>query len=108
MGKFKNVYFNVFIMLLKFVVNEQLINNKYYNVIPDFLNAQKYSHKNNNNLYFIFSLFRHGARAPLEKDLNNNMDILGGIWDKAAEMTSIGRKQNYIIGTKIKNDIQVS
>ena len=91
----------IFIIIKIIETNELLINNKYFNIIPD-NNMQKYSHKENDNLYFIFSIFRHGARAPMDKELQNNTDILGGKWNKKAELTSTGRKQHYMIGTKNK------
>lgn len=59
----------------------------------------KYNHRGEeNNLFFIFFTFRHGARSPLF--LDNNTDILGGKWPKGGELTNYGRKQHYEIGLK--------
>ena len=99
--KINFIIFCIFIIIKTIETNELLINNKYFNVIPD-NSMQKYSHKENDNLYFIFSIFRHGARAPMDKELHNNTDILGGKWNNKAELTSTGRKQHYMIGTKNK------
>ena len=71
--------------------------------IPDgngMLNDE-YNHYTNeeNNLYFIFFHFRHGARAPLYLR-DNHTDMLGGKWPIKGEITSLGRRQQYEIGLK--------
>ena len=59
-----------------------------------------YSHNGEeNNLYFIFLNFRHGARAPLFF-IDNNTDMLGGKWHMKGELTKLGRKQHYEIGLR--------
>ena len=61
----------------------------------------EYNHYSNEeqNLYFIFLHFRHGARSPLYfKD--NHTDMLGGKWPIKGEITSLGRRQQYEIGLK--------
>lgn len=100
----KFLFFLLFILTFfkKIDSSEYLINNKYFNIIPNNSNNQKYSHNETNNLYFVFSIFRHGARAPLYKDLKNNIDIFGSKWNIKAELTKTGRKQHYMLGTKNK------
>ena len=105
MGIFKYILFYIFIIFIKPELKENLINNKYFNIIPNISN-KKYSHKTNDNLYFVFSMFRHGVRAPMDKELENSMDILGGKWNKKAELTKTGRKQHYNIG--ISNNLRYS
>ena len=51
------------------------------------------------NLYFIFLNFRHGARSPLYL-IDNYTDMLGGKWHKKGELTELGRRQHYEIGLK--------
>ena len=61
---------------------------------------EKYNHKNKeNNLFFLFFTFRHGARSPIRL-IKNNTDRLGGKWLKKGELTNFGRKQHYEIGLK--------
>ena len=63
-------------------------------------NAQ-YSHNNNtNNLFFIFEHFRHGARSPCTRPLYNGKDLLGAKWSAVGELSEVGRKQHYLLGTK--------
>ena len=92
----------LFTILIKSILNDLLINNKYFNIIPNNSNIKKYSYENNDNLYFIFSIFRHGVRAPMDKEFENDTDLLGGKWNQKAELTSTGRKQHYNIGLKNK------
>lgn len=60
-----------------------------------------YNHNKNEeeNLYFIFLTFRHGARAP-NFLIDKFNDILGGKWISKGELTNFGRKQHYEIGLK--------
>ena len=96
----KNLKF-IFLIYITFIKAEQLNYNKYFNAFPTG-SKNKYSYKSNDNLYFIFSMFRHGVRVPMDKKLINGVDLLGGKWNKEAELTSAGRKQHYQIGEKNK------
>ena len=58
----------------------------------------KYNHSSDNNLYFIFQHFRHGARTTCEGKIINNTDILGGKWKNIGGLTKIGKSQQYSIG----------
>ena len=42
---------------------------------------------------------RHGARAPLDCDKNNN-DFLGEHWTNPGELTSTGQRMEYILGLR--------
>ena len=57
---------------------------------------KKYNHnKEENNLYFVFSSFRHGARKPFSKT-----DIFGNKVRNPGKLTPFGKKQHIIIGEK--------
>ena len=58
----------------------------------------KYKHSNEeNNLYFVFTTFRHGARYPyFKKDVFNNKIKTPG------HLTSYGIKQNLNLGKKLR------
>ena len=90
-----NYLTNFLIIILQIImINSSSIEG--FNPIPDgngVLN-EKYSHYKNdeNNLYFIFLNFRHGARAPLYLK-QNNTDMLGGKWPIKGEITNLGRRQ---------------
>ena len=57
-------------------------------------NEIKYNHTNKeNNLYFVFSTFRHGARKPFTKN-----DIFKNNINNPGSLTSYGKKQHLIIG----------
>lgn len=46
---------------------------------------------------FVFSLIRHGARAPYRT--TNNKDITGKEWElNKSELTNVGLRQHYILG----------
>ena len=96
--------FGKFLIIIKLLIIN-LITFSYeqeFNPIPEGngkLN-QKYNHHNDeNNLFFIFLNFRHGARAPLYF-IDNNTDMLGGKWHMKGELTKLGRRQHYEIGLK--------
>ena len=57
---------------------------------------KKYNHsKEENNIYFVFSSFRHGARKPFSK-----VDIFGNKVRNPGKLTPFGKKQHTIIGEK--------
>lgn len=61
------------------------------------------------NYRFIFSIFRHGARAP-SRNITNGVDIFGNLWVSPGEVTSSGLRMNYILGrrTRAKYDVFLS
>ena len=57
-----------------------------------------YSHtKEENNLYFIFTTFRHGARYPFV-----NKDFFGNIINSPGSLTKYGSIQHLEIGKKYR------
>ena len=57
-----------------------------------------YNHKNKeNNLYFVFTTFRHGARKPLTK-----IDFFGNFNYSAGSLTEYGKIQHLEIGRKYR------
>lgn len=50
---------------------------------------------NSQNLIFVFSHFRHGARAPL---VDNNISVLKHYWKNGGELTNVGKRQQYTLG----------
>lgn len=91
------------ILFLFFIIIKCLFASK-YEAIPKengILNS-KYSHKSDDNLFFVFEHFRHGARSTCEGKIENYTDILGGKWKDSGGLTKIGKIQHYIIGAKNK------
>ena len=57
-----------------------------------------YNHKNKeNNLYFVFTTFRHGARKPLSR-----IDFFGNFNYSAGSLTEYGKIQHLEIGRKYR------
>lgn len=48
---------------------------------------------------FIFSIFRHGARAPQEKVVNG-VDLLGNTWASPGELTEVGMRMHFLLGRR--------
>ena len=56
-----------------------------------------YSYYSEDRLVFLYTHFRHGARAPL--DLNDTFyDKLGEKWNNPGELTGVGQRMHYIRG----------
>ena len=89
--------FFLFQIIITFSFEEPL------NPIPEgngLLNA-KYNHSiEEKNLFFVFIHFRHGARTPIYLRRDNHTDMLGGKWSLYGELTNLGRKQHYELGSK--------
>lgn len=49
---------------------------------------------------FIFSIFRHGARAPQSKVNNQGVDMLGNKWESPGELTEVGMRMHYLLGRR--------
>lgn len=86
----------ILIILITFSIQEKI------NPIPEgngILNAE-YNHQNDeNNLFFIFLTFRHGARSSLYF-IEPNKDMFEGIWESNSQLTNYGKKQHYELGLK--------
>ncbi len=52
------------------------------------------------NLRFVLSIFRHGARAPYTLNKDNNLDLFGNYWEHESQLTSVGIRQHYLNGVK--------
>ena len=53
-------------------------------------------------LRFVFSMFRHGARAPYTLNKETNIDLFGNKWESESKLTSVGIRQHYLNGYKNK------
>ena len=53
----------------------------------------------NKELIFVELQSRHGARAPLELN-ENNEDIIGEKWQYVGELTGVGQRMEYILGLR--------
>ena len=50
-------------------------------------------------LVFLYTHFRHGARAPL--DINDEfIDKLGEKWTNPGELTGVGQRMHYLLGLR--------
>jgi len=55
----------------------------------------------NCELRFLFSIFRHGARSPVDHVLDEQgNDPWGEHWDAPGELTPVGSRMHYILGMK--------
>ena len=100
MNNLNNSHF-ILILLIITIILIQISKEIEFNPIPEGngkLN-QEYSHQNENNLFFIFLNFRHGARASLHL-IDDYNDMLGGNWEGKGELTNLGRRQHYEVGLK--------
>ena len=71
---------------------------KFYLIFVIFLQVF-YSSYSEDRLIFIYTHFRHGARAPLK--LNDSYyDILGENWRNPGELTGVGQRMHYVLGLK--------
>ena len=66
----------------------------------------------NNRLVFLYTHFRHGARAPMDID-NNFNDLVKEKWSNPGELTGIGQRMHYLLGLRnriryIKNETFLS
>jgi len=48
-------------------------------------------------LKFLFEMFRHGARSPLELD-SESKDIFGHKWNAKGELTPVGMRMHFLLG----------
>ena len=55
------------------------------------------STRENKNLIFVMTHFRHGARSPTHLD-SKNLDLLGEEWDKEGALTGVGKRMQYLLG----------
>ena len=57
------------------------------------------SFSKNEKLIFVELQCRHGARAPIELNENND-DLLKEKWSNVGELTGIGQRMEYVLGLK--------
>ena len=50
-------------------------------------------------LVFLYTHFRHGARAP-QRIGDNFYDMLGEFWNTPGELTGVGQRMQYILGLR--------
>ena len=50
-------------------------------------------------LVFLYTHFRHGARAPLNLD-DNFKDVLHQYWTNPGELTGVGQRMHYLLGLR--------
>ena len=55
----------------------------------------------NKKLRFSFELFRHGARSPIVLS-NEKRDIFNNQWEEIGELTSVGKRQHFLLGHRNK------
>ena len=56
--------------------------------------------KEERELKFVFSLFRHGVRAPYKNITEDSKDIFGEQWSGIKELTGVGLRQHYLLGRR--------
>jgi hypothetical protein len=49
-------------------------------------------------LRFVWTMFRHGARAPQSGLSAGNIDMLGQQWVNPGELTAVGMRMHYLLG----------
>ena len=70
------------------------------------------SFSQNNRLVFLYTHFRHGARAPMAID-ENFTDLVKEKWNNPGELTGVGQRMHYLLGLRnrikyIKNETFLS
>ena len=70
------------------------------------------SFSQNNRLVFLYTHFRHGARAPITID-ENFTDLVKEKWNNPGELTGVGQRMHYLLGLRnrikyIKNETFLS
>jgi hypothetical protein len=65
-----------------------------------------------NRLVFLYTHFRHGARAPMAID-SKFTDLVKEKWNNPGELTGIGQRMHYLLGLRnriryIKNETFLS
>lgn len=50
---------------------------------------------------FVFEMFRHGARAPF-RGIVDGKDVYGYPWPGESELSAVGRRMHFLLGTKIR------
>ena len=67
-----------------------------------FINSKKLNNSGE-KLLFVWEHFRHGARQPYSSfDTKNWKDILNEHWKGFGELTPVGMRMHYLLGTSIK------
>ena len=50
-------------------------------------------------LVFVYTHFRHGARAPLQVN-DSFIDKMGETWKNPEELTGVGQRMHYLLGRR--------
>jgi len=53
-----------------------------------------------NELVFLYTHFRHGARGPTSLNNTNFLDTIGEKWTELGELTGIGERMHYLLGLR--------
>ena len=64
-----------------------------------FLLVKDSSSQVSRDLRYVFSIFRHGARAP-QHGVVNGVDILGNKWSSPGELTEVGMRMHFLLGKR--------
>ena len=71
----------------------------YYFFVSIILFQILYFSISDDRLVFLYTHFRHGARAP--SDINDSFyDELGEKWTNPGELTGVGQRMHYILGLR--------
>ena len=59
---------------------------------------------NSKSIKFVFTMFRHGARAPYYLNSITNIDFININWENyhSSELTNVGLRQHYLLGLNIR------
>ena len=82
--KIKKLIF-IYIYLFKIIISESFNNDN-----------------EDEEILFSFQIFRHGARAPY-LGVENGIDVYKEYWPVKEELTSIGKRQLYLLGVKARS-----
>lgn len=70
-----------------------------FGVIISFIEFIYTQNANTSELRFIYNVLRHGARAP-EHGVKNGIDMFGEVWAAPAELTEVGQRMHFLLGTR--------
>jgi len=84
-------------LLLIIIIISLISNSKPHNINKNNNNNNNISDSNNKTLIFVYTHFRHGARAPITLD-ENFKDYFGNYWPLPEELTAGGERMHYILG----------
>lgn len=76
------------------VIYAKRLQNEKENLIREYSEQDPNGGK---TLKFVFSVFRHGARAPYD-NIVNQRDLFGEKWEFKEELTPVGMRMHYLLG----------